>query len=277
MGLLVLPPYWCSPTPPAALPAAAAIAALKADTRVPDEDEAAADAAHSALVKQVRLRSSACSAGALSCQPDRCNPLRIQVRDKRRHVMAMSRLEKGKNRPTAPAVRRKSITAAATIAKFEALGMPGAGERILASASAGTKRGRSATRRGSAPAAGEEAAAMGDDAGSVGARSAGAGASPGASKRSRSIGIAARGAREGLSEAAVAARARSKSRALSAAPPEKQGLPSAAAAAKDRKSVKRVQRLKFRGVAGESDRAIPAKMPKHLYSGKRGIGKTDWR
>ena len=29
--------------------------------------------------------------------------------------------------------------------------------------------------------------------------------------------------------------------------------------------------------AGESDRAIPTKMPKHLFSGKRGIGKTDRR
>ena len=194
--------------------------------------------------------------------------------------MAASRLEKGKNRPTAPAVRRKSITAADTIAKFDALGMPGAGERILASCAAGTKRGRSLTRRASlgSPGAAEAAAgaSMGDDAGSVGAGSAGA-SHPGPSKRACSISIAARAAREGLSESAVAARARSKSRALSAAPPEKQGLPSVAAAAKDRKAVKRVQRLKFRGVAGESDRAIPAKMPKHLFSGKRGIGKTDWR
>ena len=29
--------------------------------------------------------------------------------------------------------------------------------------------------------------------------------------------------------------------------------------------------------AGEVDRVIPTKMPKHLFSGKRGIGKTDWR
>ena len=128
------------------------------------------------------------------------------------------------------------------------------------------------TRRTSVSAGASDAA---DDAGSV----AGGGSSPGPTKRSRSqsIGIAARGAREGLSPAAVAARARSKSRALSAAPPEKQGLPNAAAAAKDRKALKKVQTIKFRGGSGESDRAIPAKMPKHLFSGKRGIGKTDWR
>ena len=28
---------------------------------------------------------------------------------------------------------------------------------------------------------------------------------------------------------------------------------------------------------GEGDRIIPNEMPKHLFSGKRGIGKTDWR
>ena len=75
------------------------------------------------------------------------------------------------------------------------------------------------------------------------------------------------------------ARARSKSRALSSAPPAKQGLPTEKAAAKDRRALKKTQAKHFalRGVAGESDRAIPAKMPKHLFSGKRGIGKTDWR
>ncbi|KAF9200825.1 Nucleolar GTP-binding protein 1, partial [Podila verticillata] len=28
---------------------------------------------------------------------------------------------------------------------------------------------------------------------------------------------------------------------------------------------------------GESDRAVQTKMPKHLFSNKRGNGKTDWR
>ena len=31
------------------------------------------------------------------------------------------------------------------------------------------------------------------------------------------------------------------------------------------------------GKAGESDRRIQEKKPKHLYSGKRGMGKTDRR
>ena len=40
-----------------------------------------------------------------------------------------------------------------------------------------------------------------------------------------------------------------------------------------------MQRKKFavRGKSGESDRHIAVKMPKHLFAGKRGIGKTDRR
>jgi len=38
------------------------------------------------------------------------------------------------------------------------------------------------------------------------------------------------------------------------------------------------QRLRnMHAKAGESDRAIRVKMPKHLFSGKRGAGKTDRR
>jgi hypothetical protein len=209
-------------------------------------------------------------------------PCPSQVRDKRKLVMMASRLEKNKNRPSAPAARRRSITAEATIAHFDALGLPGAGERVLASA-AGAKRGRSATRRGDPEEAGgmrddgEDDAADGGE--SVGRSSAGGrrSAKPTKRVRSQSVAIAARGVREGLSPAAIAARARSKDRARSTTPAAKQGLPSEAAAKKDRRAIKKTQALRFRGIAGESDRAIPAKMPKHLFSGKRGIGKTDWR
>ena len=38
-----------------------------------------------------------------------------------------------------------------------------------------------------------------------------------------------------------------------------------------RKSSKKLAKM---GRAGESDRRVPCKMPKHLFSGKRGIGKT---
>lgn len=46
-----------------------------------------------------------------------------------------------------------------------------------------------------------------------------------------------------------------------------------------KKVEKKMQRKKFgvRGKAGESDRHISVKMPRHLFSGKRGAGKTDRR
>ena len=31
------------------------------------------------------------------------------------------------------------------------------------------------------------------------------------------------------------------------------------------------------GISGESDRRVDVKLPKHLFSGKRGMGKTDRR
>jgi len=70
--------------------------------------------------------------------------------------------------------------------------------------------------------------------------------------------------------AASAARARSKSRLA--------GLPSETAAQK----VERMRRKKMRlmekyGKKGEADKHIPDWKPKHLFSGKRGIGKTDRR
>lgn len=37
------------------------------------------------------------------------------------------------------------------------------------------------------------------------------------------------------------------------------------------------KKVKKYGLKGEADRFIGNKMPKHLFSGKRGIGKTDRR
>lgn len=49
-------------------------------------------------------------------------------------------------------------------------------------------------------------------------------------------------------------------------------------AAKVRKMHKTSQKkMNQFGKAGESDRYIGTKMPKHLFSGKRGSGKTDRR
>merc|ERR550519_439045 len=37
------------------------------------------------------------------------------------------------------------------------------------------------------------------------------------------------------------------------------------------------RKMNYAGKAGESDRHIHVKKPKHLFSGKRGVGKTDRR
>lgn len=37
------------------------------------------------------------------------------------------------------------------------------------------------------------------------------------------------------------------------------------------------KKVKKQGLKGEADRFIGVKKPKHLYAGKRGIGKTDRR
>ena len=46
-----------------------------------------------------------------------------------------------------------------------------------------------------------------------------------------------------------------------------------------KKKVAASMKVKGKGTArkGEADRHIPNMMPKHLYTGKRGIGKTDRR
>lgn len=70
-------------------------------------------------------------------------------------------------------------------------------------------------------------------------------------------------------------RVRSSSRAV---PRDESGLRAPALQAKARKMSKKSQgKMNQFGKAGEADRHIAVKMPKHLYSGKRGIGKTDRR
>eukprot|EP00931_Biecheleriopsis_adriatica_P112159 TRINITY_DN866_c0_g1_i1.p1 TRINITY_DN866_c0_g1~~TRINITY_DN866_c0_g1_i1.p1 ORF type:complete len:637 (+),score=172.45 TRINITY_DN866_c0_g1_i1:66-1976(+) len=77
------------------------------------------------------------------------------------------------------------------------------------------------------------------------------------------------GADEG-SRAASASRARSASRM--------KGLPSEEAAQTVEKKRRKVMRqFAKQGKKGESDKWVPDLKPKHLYSGKRGIGKTDRR
>lgn len=123
----------------------------------------------------------------------------------------------------------------------------------------------------------EELTKLGHDGAKVRARSA----SRGLAKRSSSLlGKRAREASVGsvgsvdsagtLDRASSAARARSASRT--------RGLKDEEAFQKVEKTRrKKMRKREKQGKKGEGDRHIPDLKPKHLYSGKRGIGKTDWR
>ena len=73
-------------------------------------------------------------------------------------------------------------------------------------------------------------------------------------------------------------RVRSASRSSSRVPRDVSGLSRTSDRTVAKKKAKLVQRKLIRhGKAGEADRHIATKMPKHLFSGKRGMGKTDRR
>lgn len=74
-------------------------------------------------------------------------------------------------------------------------------------------------------------------------------------------------------------RSMSRGRALSMAEPKKgSGLKDVSQRNKALKLVDKAQkRMGKMAKAGEADRVIPTKMPKHLFSGKRGVGKTQRR
>lgn len=74
-------------------------------------------------------------------------------------------------------------------------------------------------------------------------------------------------------------RSMSRGRSVSlAAPRAKDGVKDVVQKNKALKMVDKAQRkANLMGRAGEADRVIGTKMPKHLFSGKRGIGKTDRR
>ena len=76
----------------------------------------------------------------------------------------------------------------------------------------------------------------------------------------------------------AAAASRSHSRPGSKLPRDQSGVRDAEQLNTARKKMKLAQRdfIKYRR-AGESDRTIVTKMPKHLFSGKRGKGKTQRR
>merc|ERR1711872_427206 len=70
-----------------------------------------------------------------------------------------------------------------------------------------------------------------------------------------------------------------KTRSASRVPRDQSGVKDSAQGKKLKKIANKVRNKTFsaHGKAGESDRHIAVKKPKHLFSGKRGLGKTDRR
>ena len=76
----------------------------------------------------------------------------------------------------------------------------------------------------------------------------------------------------------VRTRSRSRSRKLLKKSPQAEGLKSIAARKKVNKMMRQSQKRRNREQRkGPGDRTVLNMMPKHLYSGKRGIGSTDRR
>ncbi|CAG9813728.1 unnamed protein product [Phaedon cochleariae] len=94
-------------------------------------------------------------------------------------------------------------------------------------------------------------------------------------QRSRSMGTPAKRARMDTSESTSLTRSRS----LSKPPRNEQGVKDVAMKNKLAKIAHRAisKKVKRYGLKGEADRFIGTKMPRHLFSGKRGVGKTDRR
>lgn len=89
---------------------------------------------------------------------------------------------------------------------------------------------------------------------------------------------AARQRARSLSRMRSSSHARSQSRMRGQAPEEGDGFKDATQKKKAEKLETRLQRkMAQEARKGEADRHVYDLKPKHLYSGKRGIGKTDWR
>jgi len=129
--------------------------------------------------------------------------------------------------------------------------LPARERRVGAASSVGERRGRSPTRGGES---------MDVDEGTSSVEPA---------KKKRRASSVPRDRSSTARDAASLARSRS---------PSASGLRDSAAVVKVTKLAKKKQfRMNKMGYASESDRRIPTAKPKHLFSGKRGNGKTDWR
>lgn len=204
------------------------------------------------------------------------------IRRKKEALRLHHQREKSKNRMTLPR-RDGHMTADEATEKLRAVGMPEeAIDSMISSARvAGTKRGRSLTKRGAAATTAAASAADGEermDEDGPRTSSAGAATRKRARSSSRTIALVNKYGADAV-DADGRPRHRSSSRdpATHMSSPAKEGLKSEAQKKKAHKMAKRVLKVKFDGKQGESDRFIGTKMPKHLYSGKRGIGSADWR
>lgn len=203
--------------------------------------------------------------------------LLAQIRTKKKLLQATHHREASKNRAILPRTHvGRAATAEEAREHLSSLGHTGSAiDKMVAHASTtltGRKRGRSVTRRD-----GEEAGAGKGKGSSKGpaAGGAGAAAAAGGMDEDAADGPAVKRPRS-LSKAREMAR--SRSRGASPSPgPRSLGIRDESVRAKVRKEIKREQRVKFYGLKSDADRSIPAKMPKHLFSGKRGIGSSDWR
>lgn len=187
-----------------------------------------------------------------------------EIRQKKQLARDKSHLEHGKNRGIMPRTAGRAPTAEGAKEHLTKLGLPeSAVDKMVEKATvSGRKRGRSETRRADKEASAGAGMDMDDDDEEEGGSS--------------SKGPSAKKARS--SSRLGGDKSRSRSRGASASPgPRSLGIKSEVLRDKIRKEIKREQRVKFFGLKGEADRAIPTKMPKHLFSGKRGIGSTDWR
>ncbi|KAI8469936.1 MAG: P-loop containing nucleoside triphosphate hydrolase protein [Monoraphidium minutum] len=175
------------------------------------------------------------------------------IRKRKKEIVTAHRIKKAVagNRAVVPAKAAGKVTRTAGRMR-ESLGALGIDTSAAEARMRAESRGRKRTRSASAPARGGDAEMAEGDGGEGSAK-----------KRVHSS----------------KSRSMSRGRALSLAPPSPaSGLKDAGQRNKAVKMADRAQRrMNKMAKVGEADRVIQTKMPKHLFSGKRGKGKTDWR
>ena len=208
--------------------------------------------------------------------------LAMRIRQKKGVVKATARAKRANNHSQVPSrVRAKQrsvgdfvkhlgsmgITAdASTMLNLKKRTLPGApGPRTIVLGGGDEERAAARSSPGGRAASTDD---LMDESAGLGAAGAGAGPSAGAGAVARRVSSNSVPRDRSMSRRDSASIARSQSAS-------RVGLHGAAqlkqAAKLARKSSKKLAKM---GRAGESDRRVPCKMPKHLFSGKRGIGKT---